>query len=191
MSDPWRDLFDGALMGRVIDLVGEDFAGLAVGSPATLHVPLRDRLCKPLGAWLSANWRPGQGLDLKAGQHLLDVACALADRLAAQHPPAPGEAAEYSTELASAWQCFRAEAASWHVYQGEPERIRKARASAQQPRKVFKHRTSGQVLTPEVLLSLLAESRASGQQWKAFAFSVETDFGASEATQRRMLKTAG
>lgn len=187
-ADPWRDLFDSALMLRVVDLVAEEFARLTAGVPATLQSSLQERLCKPLEVWLSTNWSPGRRLDLQAAQRLHDVASGLAERLTVQHPPMPGEADEYSAELLTAWQGFRAEAASWHVYQGEPERSRKARDAALQPRKVFKHCTSGLVLTPEVLRSLFAESEAAGQQWKAFAYTIKRDFGASEATQRRMLK---
>jgi len=187
--ESWRDLFDVGTLDHAIYLVEQEFEMLRCGGSSDLEAALRRHVVVPLALYIEQHYVEGRHqVSVDAAHQFLRCVETLAMRLNSQSPPVAGEAGATVAELRAAWQDFRAEHASVHIYHHEPARSRKAHESGKQGLQTFLHKVTGEPLTPELLRTLLRDWKSTAQKQTAFWNHIETEFGPSESTQRRMLR---
>lgn len=185
-SDPWTDLFDPYLMGRVCDLVHGHVGAAAMGHPSGLHEPLRAYLLAPLQAYIKQHWRPSiRGVQghIQAAEQLHEVADVLADLFEGRYPFTSADADRYRESLRQAWLEFMAMGSAHRMYDDLPrERAQRAEA-AKKPR----GRAAG--ITPQIVADRLKRAGVSVLS-QELAAEIAREFKVGESTVYRRLKLA-
>lgn len=121
LHGPWAELFDAGFVQHVCALVRDEAHAVAKGGSSGLHVPLRERLVKPVWAYVQAHWEPKTArADVLAAYELIDVAERLAERFEAGRGFDASTFGAAARQLRLAWLWFIAHVAGPCVYWDAP-----------------------------------------------------------------------
>jgi hypothetical protein len=131
----WLDLFDTNHMEHACEAVQGGIEGIAAGGGRSLQVPLNETLLAWLDAYLAAHWREGVTLlHVGAAERLHEVASGLVGKIHDGHPFDPGDGADVSARLRSAWVEFIAVGAGPRMYHDAAREWEQRAKAARAPR---------------------------------------------------------